>query len=561
MSLYERTVRGAHRAYKLTLSPLIGRPMPLSADLFGLCGRGPDQPRPLARRIARRPAAVPMPSLGRIGLSTRSRPAPPLAARRTCESHDRTEVSPTARAVNSRTGSSGRDVAASISPSLEKRAAADQAGRPAHRPRPAAADPGGAIEIVTRDAPEALEVIRHDTAHVLAEAVQELFPGTQVTIGPNVEDGFYYDFARNEPFSLDDLPTIEQRMREIVDRDEKITREVVDRDAAIADFKAMGETYKAEIIEGIPAGEAVTVYHQGAWKDLCRGPHLPSTQARRQGVQADQARRRLLARRPAQRPAAAHLRHRLGDRGRPRRLPQADRGGGKARPPQARRGHGPLPHPGRGQGHGVLAPEGLDALPHAGRLHAPPLEAEAGYRRGEDAADPRPLALGTVGPLGEVPRRHVRLRDRRGRDARGQADELPRPHPDLQSRPAQLSRAADRAWRSSRGCTATKAPAACTACCACAAWRRTTATSSAARTRSRARRATSWRSCNRVYADLGVELHAVKLALRPELRARHGRDVGHDRGHAGAAPRARSGSSSRSCPARAASMRQSWSST
>jgi threonyl-tRNA synthetase len=173
-------------------------------------------------------------------------------------------------------GSSGRDVAASISKSLEKKALLvklDGQLLDLERPLPA----GGRIEIVTRDAPEALEVIRHDTAHVLAEAVQELFPGTQVTIGPNVEDGFYYDFARDEPFSLDDLPVIEARMREIVDRDEAIRREVVDRDAAIAEFEAMGEAYKADIIRGIPAGEAVTVYHQGAWKDLCRGPHLPST--------------------------------------------------------------------------------------------------------------------------------------------------------------------------------------------------------------------------------------------------------------------------------------------
>ena len=172
-------------------------------------------------------------------------------------------------------GSSGRDIAASISPSLEKKALLvklDGALIDLDRPLPG----GGRIEIVTREAPEALKVIRHDTAHVLAEAVQELFPGTQVTIGPNVEDGFYYDFARDEPFSLDDLATIEQRMCEIVDRDEAIRREEVDRDAAIADFEAMGEIYKAEIIRGIPAGDAVSVYHQGAWKDLCRGPHLPS---------------------------------------------------------------------------------------------------------------------------------------------------------------------------------------------------------------------------------------------------------------------------------------------
>jgi len=173
-------------------------------------------------------------------------------------------------------GITGRDVAASISPSLAKRAILiklDGQVRDLERP----IDHGGRLEILDRNAPEALDVIRHDTAHVLAEAVQELFPGTQVTIGPNVEDGFYYDFARNEPFSLDDLPRIEQRMREIVDRDEAIRREEVQRDAAIKDFESMGEKYKAEIIQGLPPGETITVYHQGAWKDLCRGPHLPST--------------------------------------------------------------------------------------------------------------------------------------------------------------------------------------------------------------------------------------------------------------------------------------------
>src|SRR6516164_4534625 len=119
-------------------------------------------------------------------------------------------------------GASGRTVAASISPSLEKRALlAKLDGQVLDLDRPL--PHGGKIEILTRDAPDALDVIRHDTAHVLAEAVQELFPGTQVTIGPNVEDGFYYDFARNEPFSLDDLPVIEKRMREIVARDEKIS--------------------------------------------------------------------------------------------------------------------------------------------------------------------------------------------------------------------------------------------------------------------------------------------------------------------------------------------------
>ena len=131
--------------------------------------------------------------------------------------------------------------------------------------------------IVTNKDPDALELIRHDAAHVMAEAVQELFPGTQVTIGPAIENGFYYDFARDEPFTPEDLPTIEERMREIVDRDEPITREVWDRSEAIRYFESIGEHYKAEIIAAIPAGDAVSVYRQGNWLDLCRGPHLPST--------------------------------------------------------------------------------------------------------------------------------------------------------------------------------------------------------------------------------------------------------------------------------------------
>ncbi|HEY2049304.1 MAG TPA: threonine--tRNA ligase [Caulobacteraceae bacterium] len=173
-------------------------------------------------------------------------------------------------------GVTGREVAAAISKSLEKKALLVKLdGQLLDLTRPL--EHGGRIEIVTRETPEALEVIRHDTAHVLAEAVQELFPGTQVTIGPNVEDGFYYDFARDEPFSTEDFAAIEARMREIVDRDEAITREVWDREEAIRHFAEIGEDYKAQIIRDIPAKEPISVYRQGAWKDLCRGPHLPST--------------------------------------------------------------------------------------------------------------------------------------------------------------------------------------------------------------------------------------------------------------------------------------------
>lgn len=133
------------------------------------------------------------------------------------------------------------------------------------------------IEIVTRDSDEGLELLRHDAAHILAEAVKELWPDTQVTIGPAIENGFYYDFAREETFTADDLAIIEERMRDIVGRDEEIQRELWDRDEAIRFFRDQGEEYKAEIIEDIPAGEAITLYRQGDFIDLCRGPHLPST--------------------------------------------------------------------------------------------------------------------------------------------------------------------------------------------------------------------------------------------------------------------------------------------
>ncbi|MEE2914961.1 MAG: threonine--tRNA ligase [Pseudomonadota bacterium] len=134
------------------------------------------------------------------------------------------------------------------------------------------------LAIITNKSDEALELIRHDAAHVMAQAVQELFPGTQVTIGPAIEDGFYYDFAREEPFSPEDLAKIEDRMREIVGRDLPIEREVWKRDQAKATFGELGEKYKVEIIEDIiPEGEEVSVYRQGEWFDVCRGPHLPST--------------------------------------------------------------------------------------------------------------------------------------------------------------------------------------------------------------------------------------------------------------------------------------------
>jgi threonyl-tRNA synthetase len=170
---------------------------------------------------------------------------------------------------------SGAELAADIGPGLAKAAMAVRVnGDMWDLSRAIEADADVAI-ITDRD-DEALGLIRHDTAHVLAEAVQELFPGTQVTIGPNIENGFYYDFARDEPFSTDDLETIETKMHEIIARDAAFERQVWDRNEAITYFEDKGEAYKAELIQGLPENEEVSIYTQGTWTDLCRGPHLPS---------------------------------------------------------------------------------------------------------------------------------------------------------------------------------------------------------------------------------------------------------------------------------------------
>lgn len=173
-------------------------------------------------------------------------------------------------------GTTGAGVAAAISKSLAKKAIAIKLdGKPFDLNRPI---PGDAeIEILTRAHPEALEIIRHDCAHVLAQAVQDLFPGTQVTIGPAIDNGFFYDFYRAEPFSTDDFAQIEAKMAAIVDADYPFQREEWDRSAAIAHFRSIGEAFKAEIIEDLPEDSVISIYRQGPWYDLCVGPHLPST--------------------------------------------------------------------------------------------------------------------------------------------------------------------------------------------------------------------------------------------------------------------------------------------
>lgn len=173
-------------------------------------------------------------------------------------------------------GVTGLDVANSISKSLGKKAVAIQLdGELADLADPINAD--ASINIVTRTDDAALELIRHDCAHVLAEAVQELFPGTQITIGPVIENGFFYDFAKDEPFHPDDLPKIEERMRDIIRRNAPFTKEVWSREKAKAHFAEVGEHYKVELVDAIPEGEDLKMYKQGEWLDLCRGPHMAST--------------------------------------------------------------------------------------------------------------------------------------------------------------------------------------------------------------------------------------------------------------------------------------------
>jgi threonyl-tRNA synthetase len=171
---------------------------------------------------------------------------------------------------------SGTEVAEAIAKSLAKKAVAMALdGRLADLSDPI--DHDARIEIVTREDPRALELIRHDCAHVLAEAVQTLWPGTQVTIGPVIENGFYYDFFRNQPFTPEDFPAIEARMREIIVKNKPFTKEVWDREHAKRVFRDKGELFKVELIDAIPKNEPIKIYKQGEWFDLCRGPHMPST--------------------------------------------------------------------------------------------------------------------------------------------------------------------------------------------------------------------------------------------------------------------------------------------
>ena len=379
-------------------------------------------------------------------------------------------------------GVTGREVAKSIAKSLAKKAVAMSLdGKVKDLAEPIKAD--AKIRILTREDQEALALIRHDAAHVMAEAVQELYPGTQVTIGPVIENGFYYDFARDEPFTPEDLPVIEAKMREIIARDSPFSCEVVDRDDGEEAVRRQGRDLQARADRRDPRRRRdQDLFAARVARPLPRPAHDLDRQGR-QRLQAAQDRRRLLARGFDEADAPAHLRHGLGERRGARGLSASARRGREARPSPPGPRDGPVPFPGRGARRRVLASEGLGAVPGADRLYAP-APAGLGLCRGELARHARPRSVGAVGPLGEVRREHVHHRDAGRARLLLQADELPRPCADLQAWAEELSRSAVCASPSSARCIATSRQARCMGSCACATSPRTTRISSAPRIRS-----------------------------------------------------------------------------
>ncbi len=265
------------------------------------------------------------------------------------------------------------------------------------------------VAIVTDKDKDGLEIIRHSTAHLLAYAVKELFPDAQVTIGPVIENGFYYDFSFKRPFTPEDLAAIEKRMAELAKRDIPVTREVWERDKAVdvlqVDRRALqGGDHRVDprrrTDRSLPRGRLR--------RPLPRPARAVHRQA--QGLQADEGRRGLLARRLEERDAPAHLRHRVGEEGGPGRVPPHARGGREARPPPPRHATRPVPHPGRGAGDGLLASEGLGDLAggravHAARLSRQRLPGSARRRRSSTGASGRRPGTGTTTARTCSPRR------------------------------------------------------------------------------------------------------------------------------------------------------------
>ena len=335
-------------------------------------------------------------------------------------------------------GTTGADLAMSISPRLAKAALAVVVDdRLTDLTRPFEAD--ARVRIITERDPEALHLYRHSTAHLLAAAVLELFPGTQCGIGPALDDGFYYDFVVQRPFVPEDLAAIEQRMREIAARDLPFVRELHPEGGRQGVLRGPRRAAQGAADRGEERPDRVGLRHQGRLPRLLRRP------ARAVGRQAGPLQaavdvERLLEGRRQEPADAAGLRHRLLLEGRARAVPEPPRGSQEARPPQAGQGPRPVPFPPVGAGRGVLAGQGHDRLPHHRQLHARRAAAER-LRRAEDAAGVQQGAVGDLRPLAALPPEHVPHRQRRGADGH-EGHELPRPHARLRQRDAELSRPA-----------------------------------------------------------------------------------------------------------------------
>ena len=395
-------------------------------------------------------------------------------------------------------GATGADAAASIGPGLAKAALAvkvDGTTQDLAQPLP----DGAVLEILTdRSGEDALELIRHDTAHVLAAAMMELYPGVKISIGPAIENGFYYDFDFPEgaQFTDADFERVEAKMKEHVAADEAFVREVVSVPDALERFRAQGQDYKVELIEDLVKNEGVdtvSFYTNGPFTDLCRGPHAPTT--KRIGAFKLQSVAGAYWRGDSERPDAhPRLRHRLLQAEGARRLPAHAGGGTGARPPPFGQGPRTVHVLRASAGHAALAAAGHDDLERADRPVAH-REPQARLLRGQDADPLGRRAVQGQRPLAELPRQHVLHRHRGPADG-PQAHELPGPRASS-SRTCAAPTASCRSASASRASSTATSPAArCTASCASATSPRTTPTSSAPRSRSRTRSSAAWTSAS-----------------------------------------------------------------